>query len=125
MSELEKRIENIEAINDINQCLTRYCRALDWSDEDLLKTCFLDNGHIDYVSLLECSSIILGFGLLIFTLIFTKNCMVIAIERQMECCSLMSNGSIFFVKNFHRPSRCLLFEILEKTLIHQSFLPEL
>ena len=48
MSELEKRIENIESINDINQCLTRYCRALDWSDEDLLKTCFLEDGHIDY-----------------------------------------------------------------------------
>ena len=48
MSELEKRIGNVEAIQDINQCLTRYCRALDWGDEDLLKSCFLENGHIDY-----------------------------------------------------------------------------
>ena len=48
MSEIEKRIGNVEAIHDINQCLTRYCRALDWGDEDLLKSCFLENGHIDY-----------------------------------------------------------------------------
>ena len=48
MSELEKRIGNVEAIQDINQCLTRYCRALDWGDEDLLKSCFLENGYIDY-----------------------------------------------------------------------------
>ena len=48
MSELEKRIGNVEAIQEINQCLTRYCRALDWGDEDLLKSCFLENGHIDY-----------------------------------------------------------------------------
>ena len=55
MNEIEKRIGNIEAIQDINQCLTRYCRALDWSDEDLLKTCFLEDGHIDYGCLLYTS----------------------------------------------------------------------
>ena len=41
MSELEKRLEKLEAHDEIKSCLTRYCRALDWVDEDLLKTCLL------------------------------------------------------------------------------------
>ena len=48
MSCIEKRIEKIEAIQSINDCLTRYCRALDWMDEDLLRTCFIENAFLDY-----------------------------------------------------------------------------
>ena len=48
MSELEKRLEKLEAHDEIKSCLTRYCRALDWVDEDLLKTCFVEDGYIDY-----------------------------------------------------------------------------
>ena len=38
MSSVEERLEKLEAHNDIKSCLTRYCRALDWVDEELLKT---------------------------------------------------------------------------------------
>lgn len=48
MENIEKRLEKLEAIQEINDCLTRYCRALDWVDADLLSTCFLDDGFIDY-----------------------------------------------------------------------------
>jgi len=48
MSSVEERLEKLEAHNDIKSCLTRYCRALDWVDEELLKTCFVDDGFIDY-----------------------------------------------------------------------------
>ena len=48
MSDLENRLEKVEAYQEINDCLTRYCRALDWVDEELLKTCFVDDGFIDY-----------------------------------------------------------------------------
>ena len=48
MSELEKRLEKLEAHDEIKSCLTRYCRALDWVDEDLLKTCFFEVCYIDY-----------------------------------------------------------------------------
>ena len=37
MSNLEERLEKLEAHDEIRSCLTRYCRALDWVDEDLLK----------------------------------------------------------------------------------------
>ncbi len=48
MENIEERLKKIEAVQEINDCLTRYCRALDWMDEDLLKTCFLEDGFIDY-----------------------------------------------------------------------------
>ena len=48
MSNLEERLEKLEAHDEIRSCLTRYCRALDWVDEDLLKTCFVEDGYIDY-----------------------------------------------------------------------------
>ena len=48
MENIEERLKKLEAVQEINDCLTRYCRALDWGDEDLLKSCFLENGHIDY-----------------------------------------------------------------------------
>ena len=48
MSEIEKRLEKLEAHDEIKSCLIRYCRALDWVDEDLLKTCFVEDGYIDY-----------------------------------------------------------------------------
>ena len=48
MSNIEERLEKIEAIQSINDCLTRYCRALDWMDEDLLRSCFVEDGFIDY-----------------------------------------------------------------------------
>ena len=48
MSNIEERLEKIEAIQSINDCLTRYCRALDWMDEDLLRSCFIEDGFIDY-----------------------------------------------------------------------------
>ena len=44
----KERLEKIEAIQSINDCLTRYCRALDWIDEDLLRSCFIEDGFIDY-----------------------------------------------------------------------------
>ena len=48
MSGLEKRLEAVEAHLDINQTITRYCRALDWLDESLLRTCYTVNAFVDY-----------------------------------------------------------------------------
>jgi hypothetical protein len=48
MSSVEERLDKVEAIQSINDCLTRYCRALDWMDEDLLRSCFIEDGYIDY-----------------------------------------------------------------------------
>ena len=48
MSSIEERLEKVEAIQSINDCLTRYCRALDWMDKDLLRSCFTDDSFIDY-----------------------------------------------------------------------------
>ena len=48
MENIDERLSKLEAVQEINDCLTRYCRAMDWVDEDLLKTCFLDSGYIDY-----------------------------------------------------------------------------
>ena len=48
MPDLEKRLEKVEAYQEIEACLTRYCRALDWVDGELLKSCFLEDGYIDY-----------------------------------------------------------------------------
>ena len=48
MENLEEKVNKLDAIQEINDCLTRYCRAMDWVDEDLLKTCFLESGYIDY-----------------------------------------------------------------------------
>jgi hypothetical protein len=48
MSNIEERLNKIEAIQSINDCLTNYCRALDWMDEDLLRSCFVEDGFIDY-----------------------------------------------------------------------------
>ena len=48
MSNIEERLNKIEAIQSINNCLTNYCRALDWMDEDLLRSCFIEDGFIDY-----------------------------------------------------------------------------
>ena len=48
MSDLEKRVEKLEADAAINQTITRYCRALDWLDESLLRTCYTEDAYIDY-----------------------------------------------------------------------------
>ena len=48
MSNIEERLQKLEANVSINQTITRYCRALDWLDEDLLKTCYTDDAYIDY-----------------------------------------------------------------------------
>ena len=48
MSNIEEPIQKLEATLSINQTITRYCRALDWLDEDLLKTCYTDDAYIDY-----------------------------------------------------------------------------
>ena len=40
MSDIEKRLEHVEAQLSINQTITRYCRSLDWLDEELLRTCY-------------------------------------------------------------------------------------
>tara|TARA_B100000902_G_C27235921_1_gene877408 strand:- start:833 stop:1348 length:516 start_codon:yes stop_codon:yes gene_type:complete len=48
MSDIEKRLNNIEANLSINQTITRYCRSLDWLDEELLRTCYTQDAYIDY-----------------------------------------------------------------------------
>ena len=48
MSDIEKRLNNIEAHLSINQTITRYCRSLDWLDEELLRTCYTQDAYIDY-----------------------------------------------------------------------------
>ena len=48
MSDIEKRLNNVEAHIGINQTITRYCRALDWLDESLLRTCYTVDAYIDY-----------------------------------------------------------------------------
>ena len=47
MSDIEKD-NNVEAHIGINQTITRYCRALDWLDESLLRTCYTEDAYIDY-----------------------------------------------------------------------------
>ena len=41
-------INYIEAHLSINQTITRYCRSLDWLDEELLRTCYTQDAYIDY-----------------------------------------------------------------------------
>jgi len=48
MSDLERRLLAVESHIAIGQTLTRYCRALDWLDEELLHTCYTDNAFINY-----------------------------------------------------------------------------
>ena len=48
MSNIEERLEKVEAQLAINQTITRYCRALDWLDEELLRTCYTEDAYIDY-----------------------------------------------------------------------------
>ena len=48
MSDIEKRLNNIEAHLPINQTITRYCRSLVWLDEELLRTCYTQDAYIDY-----------------------------------------------------------------------------
>ena len=45
MSDVEKRLNNVEAHIGINQTITRYCRALDWLDESLLRTCYTEDAY--------------------------------------------------------------------------------
>ena len=48
MSDLDSRLRAVEDQLSINQTITRYCRALDWLDEKLLRTCYLPDAVIDY-----------------------------------------------------------------------------
>ena len=48
MHRTEGRLEKLEATLAIQQTITRYCRALDWLDEELLRTCYSTNADIDY-----------------------------------------------------------------------------
>ena len=48
MSNMEERLDKVEAQLAINQTITRYCRALDWLDEELLRTCYTEDAYIDY-----------------------------------------------------------------------------
>ena len=48
MSTLDVRLERIEAQLSIQQTITRYCRALDWLDAELLQTCYTPEAAIDY-----------------------------------------------------------------------------
>ena len=59
MSDIEKRLNNIEAHIGINQTITRDCRALDWLDESLLRTCYTVDAYIDYGSIMVMSKFIL------------------------------------------------------------------
>lgn len=48
MTDIESRLSAVEAQLAINQTITRYCRALDWLDESLLRTCYTSEAAIDY-----------------------------------------------------------------------------
>ena len=48
MSDIESRLSAVEAQLAITQTITRYCRALDWLDESLLRTCYTSDANIDY-----------------------------------------------------------------------------
>ena len=48
MGDIESRLSAVEAELAINQTITRYCRALDWLDESLLKTCYTADAFINY-----------------------------------------------------------------------------
>ncbi len=48
MPNLEERLNIVEAQLGIQQTITRYCRALDWLDEDLLRRCYTANAYVDY-----------------------------------------------------------------------------
>jgi hypothetical protein len=48
MSNLEERLNIVEAQLSIQQTITRYCRALDWLDEDLLRRCYTADAYVDY-----------------------------------------------------------------------------
>ena len=48
MTTLEARLDAVEAQLSINQTIARYCRALDWLNESLLRTCYTADAHINY-----------------------------------------------------------------------------
>ena len=48
MGDIESRLSAVEAELAINQTITRYCRALDWLDESLLRTCYTADAFINY-----------------------------------------------------------------------------
>ena len=48
MPSIEDRLEKVEALQAIQQTTSRYCRALDWLDETLLRTCYTPEALIDY-----------------------------------------------------------------------------
>ena len=48
MNDVETRLSKVEAQLGIQQTTTRYCRALDWLDAELLKTCYTPKAAIDY-----------------------------------------------------------------------------
>ena len=48
MRDIESRLSAVEAELAINQTITRYCRALDWLDESLLRTCYTADAFINY-----------------------------------------------------------------------------
>ena len=45
---IDSRLSAVEADLAINQTITRYCRALDWLDESLLRTCYTTDAFINY-----------------------------------------------------------------------------
>ena len=45
---IDSRLSAVEADLAINQTITRYCRALDWLDESLLRTCYTSDAFINY-----------------------------------------------------------------------------
>lgn len=48
MKSVEERLAIVEAHLSIQQTVVRYCRALDWLDEDLLRGCYTEDAHVDY-----------------------------------------------------------------------------
>ena len=48
MPDFDTRLQAVEDQLSINQTITRYCRALDWLDEALLRTCYAPEAVIDY-----------------------------------------------------------------------------
>ena len=45
---LVAQLTAVEAQLSINQTIARYCRALDWLDESLLRTCYTADAYINY-----------------------------------------------------------------------------